>query len=84
MSIMTVAGAMDRIKGAAPSSPIAVFKVRDGSTNVNVVFANTVESSKVCSGGSGNLIGIYHQRMNREQVRSEIITALREGVGIAS
>ena len=78
MSVMTVAGAMDRIRSATERSPIAVFMIRPGATAVNVVFANTVLSLKAQEEPSANLIGVYHKGMCRETVHGEILASIRK------
>jgi hypothetical protein len=67
MSLMTVAHTMDRIKGAIPSSPIAVFRC-DKKGEVNAVFADTVKTRQQIADKDPGLIGVYDSSMNLSEI----------------
>lgn len=76
MSFMTVHHAMDRIKAADPSSPIAIFRCgKEGE--VNAVFGATVKTQQMIADGDPSLIGVYDSSMNLKIIED----VLRQNVG---
>ena len=68
MSRSTAEQVMVRISGAEPESPIAVFLAGEA---FNAVFANTIKSRDEINKGY-NLIGIFHNKMNKATVKQRL------------
>lgn len=74
MSRMSVAHAIQRIKGAPPDSPIMVMK-HDDEGFVNAVFASTVVSQQMLKIDAGQIVGVYHGGMDMSMVRKALEAA---------
>lgn len=68
MAVLDVDSIIEKIKIAEQDSPIAVFlgPYRD---RLNAVFAHTVETQRWIRDGVHPLVGVYHNKMNIEQIR---------------
>lgn len=67
----------ERIAAAIITSPIAVFiNKRGGRVSLNSVFASTVLTDRRIKYKDPDLVGVYHQQSNKNDVRRELHLAL--------
>lgn len=71
MSTGTLAQVMDRIRGASIDSPIAVFSV-GSSEKLNAVFGATITTQRMINQQHPDLIGVYNNQMNMDEVRKQL------------
>lgn len=74
MSKMSIEGAMQRIKGAPPDSPIMVMKT-DENRIVDAVFASTVRSKQMLDAGDDRIVGVFDGTMDTRIVAEAIEAA---------
>jgi len=75
MSISNIQTTMERIRSAKPESPIAVF-LCNLPCYVNTVFADTVQTRSIITGGSKDLVGVFHKENDLKEVESVIRAAI--------
>lgn len=77
MTIATIDTILNRVRGAAPQSPIAIFR-SDRLGQFNAVFASTVETQNAIRRNDPNLIGVYDKNVDlhylAQVLRAEALT----------
>jgi hypothetical protein len=73
MSISNITVILDRVGGATPRSPLAVFSTLEG---FDCVFASTIRAKKRIATGTG-YVGTVHAGMPRRVVRAMLYGGCR-------
>ena len=73
MSSADIGFTMGRIEAATPLSPIAVFHSKSDLLPYDSMFASTVKG-KIDIRRRNDLIGIFHNEMDLNEIRSILIT----------
>jgi len=76
MSLMTLEAAVNRIETASESSPLAVFRSPRKPHLIDVVFANTAETTMQIKRGNPLYVGTFDKSTSRDALTFALQKAL--------